>query len=162
MANKAQAAAPANNPWSDLSPVEVPTGNFMKFKKLFDGIAGTIIDMQLELENKKFGRKEDRLTFLVDHGFYHEGDEKIEFDTGSEIVVTLPYNPKAAVGKKIRKLKLGQNVAMVFTELVDTGQPQPFKNIEVYDLGTVNEEWVKGNAPATAEDAKKIFGGEVV
>lgn len=147
------------HPWSDMPTVEVELGNYFQFKKINDGIAGTVVDMALEVENTKLKRIEDRITILTEHGYYHNKEgQKIDVDTGAEMVCTFAYKPTSPISKKIRKLKLGQIVAFVYINDIDTKQVNPFKNIEVFSDGSVNEEWVKENASSPLEAAKKIFG----
>lgn len=144
-------------PWGDLTPINVSTG-YMKFNKLYDGVAGTITDIRLNVAGGKYAYETDNFDLLVDHGFHHDATgNKIVLEPGTPIIVSIKYNEKTSISRKVRKLKIGQKVAFALIDFVDTGKGNPFKNIEVYSTGEMDEEWVKANQPASYEDVKEMF-----
>jgi len=158
----ASAAPETPNPWGDLKPIEVHS-SFMKFEKIYDGVSGTVIDIQHEVPGNKFDFDSDQFELIATHGFYHNKDgSKVEFETGSRVIVPIKHNPKTSATKKARTLKIGQVVTFVFTEKIDTGKGNEFKNIEVYSDGTFDEDWLKENRPSPLKGAQEFFGGEVV
>lgn len=143
-----------NTPQED--EYEEVRSNWVKFNKVDDYIAGTLIDIFVPETPDQYGKKNRTYILLATEGSFHGSDESKVIDDQPTVIEPgeiYRVGSKPAIDGQMTKMEIGDKVKFKLIEIRPTKKGNPAKIVKVY-RGRKNLEWLKSNSSKNQADTE--------